>query len=142
MLQDLRAELSRTDWKEGDTPPAVDFRLFFEGNAEEESIAPNEWGFGRPPIAELYERFKRIAARPDVERVLVSLHFDWAMPESSEGFPPGDTVLIFSSAKTEEVEQWVDGLAHDGVLAGWPQGKPKNAPDPSPGMRIHCVVWD
>jgi hypothetical protein len=142
MLQDLRAELARYDWSERDTPPAVDYRLFFEGNTQEESIAPNQWGFGRPGIAQMHERFRQIAARPEVERVLVSLHFDWTEPEFADDFPPADTVLIFSSAKPDEVERWVDGLAHDGVLAGWPQGKPKNAPDPSPGVRIHCVVWD
>ena len=142
MLEDLRAELSRTGWSDGDTPPAVDFRLFFEGNTEEESIAPNQWGFGRPPIAALYERFQQIAAKPEVERVLVSLHFDWADPDHADGFPPADAVIIFSPARPELVEQWVDGLAHDGVLAGWPQGQPKNAPEPGPGVRIHCVCWD
>ena len=142
MLEDLRAELSRTGWSDGDTPPAVDFCLFFEGNTEEESIAPNHWGFGRPPIAALHERFRQIAAKPEVDRVLVSLHFEWANPDYADGFPPADAVIILSSARPEVVAHWVDGLAHDGVLAGWPQGKPKNAPEPGPGVRIHCVCWD
>jgi len=142
MLEDLRAALSQHDWSEGDTPPAVDFRLFFEGNTEEESIAPNQWGEGRPPIAALYERFKEIAARPEVERVLVGLHYEWADPDYTDGYPPADSVIIFSPAKPEVVEGWVQGLGADGVFAGWPQGKPKNAPDPGPGVRIHCVCWD
>ena len=142
MLEDLRAALSQHDWPEGDTPPAVDFHLFFDGNAEEQSIAPNRWGRGRPPIAALYERFKEIAARPQVERVLVGLHHEWADPSYADGFPPADNVIIFASARPEVVQGWVDGLACDGVLPGWPQGRPKNAPDPQPGVRIHCVFWD
>jgi len=142
MLEDLRAALSQHDWSEGDTPPAVDFHLFFDGNAEEQSIASSRWGQGRPPIAALYERFKEIAGRPEVERVLVGLSYEWADPSYAGGFPPADSVIIFSSVRPEIVEGWVDGLASDGVLAGWPQGKPKNAPDPQPGVRIHCVCWD
>ena len=142
MLEDLRAALSQHDWSDGDTPPAVDFRLFFDGNSQEASIAPNRRGGGRPPIAALYERLREIAARPEVERVLVGLSYEWAEPEHAHGFPPADSVIIFSSARPEVVEGWVEGLAADGVLAGWPQGKPKNAPDPQPGVRIHCVCWD
>ena len=142
MLEDLRAALSQHRWSEGDTPPAVDFHLFFDGNTEEESIAPNGWGFGRPPLAGMYERFRQIAARPDVERVLVTLHHEWNDPDYADTFPPGDNVLIFSSAKPDVVEGWLAGLETDGVIAGWPRGKPKNAPEPGAGVRIHCVCWD
>lgn len=142
MLEDLRAAIAAYDWREGDTPPVVDFHLFFDGNDEEESIAPNEWGYGRPPIREIYEQFKRIAEREDVERVLVGLHFDWNDSMFADGFPPAENVHIFSSAKPSEVEGWLHGLESDGVLAGWPYGKPRNAPEPSPGFTIHSICWD
>lgn len=77
MHQTIRNTLTALDWKEGEPPPVVDFHLYFEGNTEEECIAPNQWGEGRPPIAELYARFKEIAAHPSVERVLVGLHESW-----------------------------------------------------------------
>ena len=142
MLKDLRTAIAEHDWHEGDTPPVVDFDLYFDGNAEEESIAPNQWGEGRPSISEIYERFKSIAARENVERILVGLHFDWNDPMFEDGFPPAENVHIFSSARSAEVESWLDGLQTDGVLPGWPYGKPKNAPEPSPGFSIHSVCWD
>ena len=142
MLEDLRAALSQHDWSERDTPPVVDFHLYFDGNVEEESIAPNQWGFGRPPIAALYDRFKAIAARADVERVMVGLHHDWRHHHYDDSFPPAENVHIFSSATPEVVESWLEGLECDGVIAGWPYGKPKNAPEPGADMRIHSVCWD
>lgn len=33
--------------------PLLTLDEFFEGNTVEDSIAPNEWGFGRPSLAEI-----------------------------------------------------------------------------------------
>ena len=63
MLQDIKAVLAAEFWNEGDPAPTIPLAHFFEGNDQEESIAPNKWGDGRPSITELYERFKQIAAR-------------------------------------------------------------------------------
>ncbi len=142
MLQHLRDALSLSAWNEGDPPPAVDYRLFFEGNTEEESIAPNQWGEGRPPIAEIFSRFQSIASRTDVERILVGLHFDWNHEDYADGFPPAENVHIFTSASRSEVESWLSGLQADGVVKGWPYGKPKGAPEPSKGFSVLSVCWD
>jgi hypothetical protein len=140
MQQAIHEYLATLDWKDGDTPPVLDFHLYFSGNTEEECIAPNQWGDGRPGIAELYTRFKEIAARPNVEMVLVGLHFDWN--DTDYDVPPAENVHIVTSASQAEVESWIDGLCADGVVKGWPYGKPKNAPNPSAGNTVYSLCWD
>lgn len=142
MQENIREYLSRLNWSDNETPPAVDFHMYFQGNTEEESIAPNQWGEGRPSITELYERFKEIAAKPEVERVLVGLHFDWSDPIYHHGFPPAENVHILTSANSAEVENWIVGLEADGIINGWPYGKPRNAPEPSSGYSVFSVCWD
>jgi hypothetical protein len=120
----------------------VPLALFFEGNREEESIAPNQFEEGRPPLAAMYARFKEIAARADVSEVVVGLHWEWNDPEYADTFPPADTVFIMSSAPRVEVEGWVSGLQSDGVLTGWPHGTPPNAPLLARGHHVYRVSWD
>ena len=142
MLAELKALLADPALQDCDPPPAVDYRLFFDGNADEESLAPNQWGYGRPPMAELYARFAQIAQRPEVERVLVGLHDDWNHPLFADGFPPAENVHIFTTASAAEAEAWIGGLEADGVIEGWPYGKPCNAPEPSVGYAVLSVCWD
>ena len=33
--------------------PLLTLDEFFDGNPEEDSIAPNQWGYGRPSLAEM-----------------------------------------------------------------------------------------
>ena len=42
-----------------DRLPLLTLDEFFEGNTEEDSIAPNDCDFGRPSIAEIWELFGR-----------------------------------------------------------------------------------
>ncbi|MCH8622555.1 hypothetical protein [Undibacterium sp. TS12] len=142
MHQKIRNYLATLNWSEEETPPVVDFHLYFSGNSVEDCIAPNEWGFGRPSIAELYARFKEIAAKPDVEKILVGLHTDWNYSGFVDDFPPAENVHIFTSASQSEVEKWIEGMWADGVVTGWPYGKPKNAPEPSAGNMVFSVCWD
>jgi hypothetical protein len=142
MLEQLRKALSTSAWHEGDTPPAVDYVLFFDGNTDEESIATNQWGDGRPAIADIYKRVQEIAKRSDVERILVGLHFDWDHEHYADSFPPAENVHIFTTASTSEVESWLTDMHTDGVIKGWPYGKPKNAPEPSNGYGVLSVCWD
>ena len=142
MLEQLRQVLSSEAWKEGNPPPVVDYSLYFEGNTEEECIAPNQWGEGRPPIAELFTRFQGIAQKQNVERVLVGLHSDWSHEDYADTYPPAENVHIFTTASKGEVEGWLSGLQSDGVVKGWPYGRPKNAPEPSKGYTVFSVCWD
>jgi len=142
MTRSLHEYLGSLRWNDGEPPPVVPLALFFEDNCEEESIAPNQWEFGRPSIASLYSRFKEIAARPDVSDVYVGLHWEWNDPEYADTFPPAETVFIVTSAAKSQVESWLTGLETDGALQGWPYGKPKNAPDPAEGHKVYWVIWD
>ncbi len=69
--QELLDLLERLDARDPEHLPVVPLAAYFEGNDFEECIAPNQWGFGRPPIAELYARLAAIAEKPEVEGVYV-----------------------------------------------------------------------
>lgn len=142
MLSQLREALAALHWNGGEPAPVIDFRLYFDGNADETCIAPNQWGEGRPPIAEIFRRLEEIARRASVECVLVGLHSDWNDEAYADGFPPAENVHIFTAAGKAEVESWLKGLHCDGVLKGWPYGKPANAPEPGKGYTVFSVCWD
>lgn len=46
--------------------PLLTLDEFFEGNTEEDSIAPNDCDFGRPSIAEIWELMWELEKRPPV----------------------------------------------------------------------------
>ena len=142
MLSDLRSHLAALQVEAKEPPPVVDFRLYFDGNDEEDCIAPNQWLEGRPPIAQMYRRLSDIAQQPDVERVLVGLHSDWRHPSYDGGYPPGENVHIYSTASKSAIESWLQGWQFDVVRTGWPYGKSRTAPEPSPGFTVYTVCWD
>ncbi|WP_313438055.1 hypothetical protein [Stenotrophomonas sp.] len=135
--------LERLDARDPDHLPVVPLAAYFEGNDFEECIAPNQWGYGRPPIAELYARFAAIAAKPEVEGVYVGLHQDWgsALEDDSE-WPAAENVHLLTHADAATVEGWLQGLECDGVGEGWPYGQHIDAPVPSEGHRVLTVFWD
>jgi hypothetical protein len=50
---------------------------YFTGNTDEECVAPNQVGYARPALAELYARFKAIQQKSNVQAVLMGIHGDW-----------------------------------------------------------------
>lgn len=44
---------------------------FFDRNPEEDSIAPNQWGYGRPSLAEMRDMLRRIELMLNVAWVRV-----------------------------------------------------------------------
>ena len=40
--------------------PLLTLDEFFNGNTEEDSIAPNQWEFGRPTLAEIWDMLQKI----------------------------------------------------------------------------------
>jgi hypothetical protein len=142
MSRALHTYLASIDWTEGQAAPVVGLDLFFIGNEEEESIAPNQWGDGRPSIATMYETFKKIAARPEVSDVFVGLHPDWNDPVFADCVPPAETVFIVTSANQADVTRWVSGLHADGAGEGWPYGRPCNAPELASGHHLYWISWD
>ncbi|AVP96778.1 hypothetical protein C7S18_06000 [Ahniella affigens] len=122
--------------------PIVSLDEFFLGNEEEDSIAPNQWGDGRPSIRVIYERFKAIEARPDVQGVYVSIHQDWPDAEGFEQWVPADSIHVYSSAPQHVADEWIEGLFADGISPGWPYGKHAAAPEPMDGYHVYTVYWD
>ncbi|MBE9610411.1 hypothetical protein [Chitinilyticum piscinae] len=123
--------------------PVVTLDEYFTGNEQEESIAPNQWAFGRPSIRELYAHFSQIQARDDVQCVLVGLHQDWGMAlENDTDWPAAENIHIISTAPSHIAEQWAEGLESDGIGVGWPYGKHSAAPDPQNGAQVYTVFWD
>lgn len=141
-METIHAYLQSLNWKTGDPPPVVGLELFFHGNDEEESIAPNQWGEGRPPVAVLFAKFKAIAARDNVSDVFVGLHWDWNDPDYADTVPPADTVFIVTSESMTQVAEWLVDMHADGVVQGWPHGRPGNAPTLLPGHSVYWVSWD
>jgi hypothetical protein len=121
-------------------PPVVELDDYFVGNTDEDSIAPNQIGYGRPSLADFYAVLKTIRDRSDVQAVLVGIHDDWA--EAQDIWPAGDSIYIYTSARRSTVEGWVVGLAADGVLSGWPRGRHPAAPEPQRGHNVYAVCWD
>ena len=141
--QALLDKLEALDALDPDHLPVVGIDDYFHGNTEEESIAPNQWGEGRPPLAELYRRFKALEARPDVQGVYVGLHESWGEAlDDDDQWPAAENVHILTSAPLELVEAWIEGMHADGVGFGWPYGEHVAAPKAIGGMRVCTVFWD
>lgn len=139
LLQKI-SELVEADPKH---PPVVELDEYFLENAQEDSIAPNQVGYGRPVLVEMYRVLSEIRAKPTVSAVLVSIHNDWVMAlDHDETWPDGESVHIFTSSPEAEVNRWIEGLESDGAIAGWDGGAHKMAPTPNPGDRVFSVVWD
>lgn len=123
--------------------PVVTIDDYFEQNDQEESIAPNNWEFGRPPIKTIYKVLKDIEARPDVAGVYVGLHEDWVSAlEHDDEWPAAENVHIYTSAPLETVEKWVQDLFTDGVGEGWPYGQHAGAPALPSGYTVFTLYWD
>lgn len=123
--------------------PVVTLDEYFVGNDDEESIAPNNWGYGRPSIQVIYSHFKEIESRADVQGVYVGLHDEWSEAlEDDELWPAAENVHVISSAPESEVQLWVEGLEADGVGTGWPYGEHKLSPKPKDGYTVYTVYWD
>lgn len=140
----LLDKLVALDELDEDHPPIVTLDEYFAGNTQEESIAPNSWGEGRPPIAEIYARFKQVEARPDVEAVFVGLHDSWGeVLDDDDTWPAAENIHVYSTAPQEVAEEWIAGLHADSIVAGeWPYGKHKAAPRRPAKCRLYTVYWD
>ena len=126
-----------------DAPPVVTLDEYFSENDDEESIAPNNWEFGRPSIKLIYQHLQDIAARADVQGVYVSLHDEW--PESlddDELWPAAENIHIITTVPQSEVETWLEALEIDGVSAGWPYGEHKLSPKPQADYTLYTIFWN
>ncbi|MCU7647071.1 hypothetical protein [Pseudomonas piscis] len=122
--------------------PLVTLDEYFQGNDQEQSIAPNQWEFGRPSIARIHAHFKALEQRPDVQGVYVGLHQEWGEALESDDWPAAENIHIYSSVPLAVAEQWIEGLEADGIGEGWPYGKHAGAPEPRAGYHVYTVYWD
>ena len=112
----LLDKLEALDALDEDHLPVVTLDEYFDGNEQEDSIAPNQWGYGRPTLREIHAHFQAIARRPDVQGVYVGLHQDWGMALECDDWPAAENIHVISSASQADAEQWLEGLEADGLV--------------------------
>jgi len=141
--QALLQTLEQLDTLDPDHLPVVPLEAYFVGNDQEESIAPNQWGYGRPAIRDLHAHFQAIAAKPEVQGVYVGLHQGWGEAlDSDDEWPAAENIHILTSADASTVLSWLEGLETDGATVGWPYGQHVAAPVPAAGAQVFTVYWD
>ncbi|MDD6468028.1 MAG: hypothetical protein PUF50_07615 [Erysipelotrichaceae bacterium] len=88
--------------------PLLTLDEFFCGNAQEDSIAPNQGGFGRPSLAEIWDLFRKIELMPNVAWVRVALHDDTEIIEDhgTEVLSlSGESIVVCTDMKATELEE-------------------------------------
>ncbi len=118
--------------------PLLTLTEFFDGNTEEESIGPNQWGFGRPPLAEIAERLQILAARKDVAWVRIELH-----PDSLAGDISAEGIVLCTTASTDDIDLMLNGLETDGAFhSAQKLAAVTQIPTIPTGYTVQFVVWD
>ncbi|MEL7975069.1 hypothetical protein AAG589_04340 [Isoptericola sp. F-RaC21] len=124
--------------------PLLTLAEFFDGNDDEESLAPNQWGEGRPPLADVRRRLEHLAAHDGVAWVRVELHEESV--EDGVDWIAAEAVAVCTTLVPEEVEDLVgaDELQADGVVAGYvyPEDWFSEVPEVPEGHRVLSLVWD
>lgn len=124
----------------GDKLPLLTLSEFFDGNSDEESLAPNQWGYGRPPLAEIYQRLRALERLPEIHWVRVQLHDDtWDLDEVS-----AEAVTLCTTLGMGQVAVLLDTptLDSDGVIEGYAGSEPPDEPERPAGSRVVSIVWD
>ncbi|MEU0564210.1 hypothetical protein ABZ297_02280 [Nonomuraea sp. NPDC005983] len=117
--------------------PLLTLDEFFDGNVNEESIAPNQWGYGRPPLDVLAERLRAIERREDVAWVRVQPHPETLDMEELAG----EAVAICTTADEAACTAWIEGFEADGVIPGLVDVY-RDIPEAPDGTTVWSVVWD
>ena len=92
-----------------DRLPLLTLNEFFEGNTAEDSIAPNECGFGRPSIAEIWELMSNLEKRPNIAWIRIELHDDTEIAEYDGKevlVLAGESPIICTSLPAMELERF------------------------------------
>lgn len=119
-------------------------REFFHGNEEEESIAPNQYGYGRPDLAEIARRLDLLAADPAVAWVRVQLHEEM-FDDYYEGLS-AEAVAICTTLAAEDVDARLDvqSLQAEPLWEGFVYDAVDfcDVPPIPDGYRVLSLVWD
>jgi hypothetical protein len=147
MLRELIARIDELGGPE--TYPVVPLDLFFEGNEDPASFAPNL--DPHPGIAEIYSVLRSVEARPDVSAVVVQIDEVLEPPE----WPYASSVCVITSADAADVQEWVASLEPEELSPdardtyGWgdyaARGRetpPPGAPQVPAGHQPVLLFWD
>lgn len=135
------------DGADAEVMPVVALDDFFESNWDENSLAPNMVGYGRPPLDECYRILRNIRSHPDVQDVLVAIH-ETPFPDDPLDYdiwPDSDTVYVLSRATRDQIAAWAAPLKPDDIGDDWSCNtgkKPIAAPVLQPGMKVFALWWD
>ena len=130
--------------------PLLTLDEFFSDNQEEDSLAPNQWGYGRPTLAEIHQRLILIEQRDDVAWVRVQLHEDtvWESADGTLSCPDGavgEAIAICAHRSTSTMTLAeaadTDWMASDGVIEGL-ANQATRIPEIPTGFRVTSLVWD
>ena len=131
--------------------PLLTLDEFFDGNAEEESIAPTQVGYGRPDLAEIHRRLALLEADSDVAWIRVELHHDMSglttdtIEDDYDGVA-AESIAICTSASTHDLETRLgaDDLQSDVVIEGLSYDRDRfcDIPPIPDGFRVTTLVWD
>lgn len=133
--------------QDGECLPLLTLDQFFLDNVEEESIAPNQWLYGRPSISDISSMLKELEKNDTIAWVRVSLHDDTEIEVNDMGeevlFLSGDTVIICTSVNIEELKIMIDmeWLCSDGIISADMKDY-FNVPDIPENYRCFEIVWD
>lgn len=124
--------------------PLLTLDEFFADNEQQESIAPNQWGYGRPPLQTIHQRLSVLQEAADVAWIRVQLHeetLDSDFPDIS-----AEAVAICTSAAADEIERRLDTefLQSSGIIEGLVYPSDWFAEIPAVPERHHLLslVWD
>jgi hypothetical protein len=147
MLQQLLTRINGLGGQEA--YPVVSLDLFFEGNDDPASFAPNI--DPHPGIAEIHSVLRSIEKRPAVSAVVVQIDEVLAPPE----WPYASSVYVITSADAADVHQWAASLEPDELSPdaqenyGWGEyaGRSRDTPPPGAppvptGQRPVILFWD
>jgi hypothetical protein len=142
MLHDLLVRIDELGGPEA--YPVVPLDLFFEGNDDPASFAPNL--DPHPGISRIHSVLRSIEERPDVSAVVVQIDEVLEPPE----WPYASSVYVVTSADAGDVHAWAAAIEPDelspdqGDNYGWGarEAPPPGAP-PVPGTHLPVILfWD
>ncbi len=124
--------------------PMLTLDEFFDGNEQEESLAPNQWGFGRPPLAEIGRRLRELERDDAVAWVRVQLHEETFEDSVGDVLAEGIAVCTTLEERVVDERLVVDELQYDGAFDGLvhEEGDFSDVPVVPDGYRVLSLVWD
>ena len=113
---------------------------FFTENGDYGSIGCNL--SAHPGPLAFFKTFKEIRDRAAVQDVFVEINEMVGDEEDPQTWPFSDRVYILTSARLEDVKEWVAKMQPDEVDEGWGNGVPANAPTLRNGVKVYGIWWD